>query len=122
VEIYQSLFLKSSQRSQWLERCGIRFIWDCESSEKRKADKTPTTSDRVKRSRHGGGPCPVKPFKEQHPDSRRKIVKHLSTELRDVSSENVHAVTLAVSGYLRRELTKYCTDDSLLQHASVMMT
>jgi hypothetical protein len=76
--------LKSSQRSQWLERCGIRFmgqgknkimlieanttltlsafpnkatefdsIWDCESGEKRKADKTPTTTDRVKRSRHG---------------------------------------------------------------------
>jgi hypothetical protein len=153
--------LKSSQRSQWLERCGIRFmgqgknkimlieanttltlsafpnkatefdsIWDCESGEKRKADKTPTTTDRVKRSRHGGGPCSVKPFKEQHPDSRRKIVMHLSkvairgirAELRDVSSENVHAVTLAVSSYLRRELTKYCTDDSVLHHASVMMT
>jgi hypothetical protein len=70
VKIYQSLFLKSSQRSQWLERCGIRFmgqgknkimlieanttltlsgfpnkatefdyIWDCESSEKRKPTK-----------------------------------------------------------------------------------
>ena len=72
----------------------------------------------------------MKPFKEQHPDSRRKIVMHLSkvairgirAELRDVSSENVHAVTLAVSSYLRRELTKYCTDDSVLHHASVMMT
>ena len=42
--------------------------------------------------------------------------------MRDVSSENVHAVTLAASGYLRRELTKYCTDDSVLHHASVMMT
>jgi hypothetical protein len=153
--------LKSSQRSHWLEGCGISFmgqgknkimliesnitltlstfpnkdtefasIWDCESGEKRKADKTPTTTDRVKRSRHGGGPCSVKPFTEQHPESRRKIVKQLSkvairgirAELSDISSDNVNAVTLAVSGYLRRELTKYCTDDSVLQHASLMMT
>jgi predicted membrane GTPase involved in stress response len=72
----------------------------------------------------------VKPFTEQHPESRRTIVKHLSkvairgicAELSDISSENVHTVTLAVSGYLRRELIKYCTDDSVLQHASLMMT
>ena len=97
---------------------------------KRKIDKTPTSSDRVKRSRHGGGPSSVKLFTEQHPESRRKIVTHLSkvairgisAELSDVPSENVHAVTLAVSGYLRWELTKYCTDDSVLQYASMMMT
>jgi hypothetical protein len=69
----------------------------------------------------------VKPFTEQHPESRRTIVKHLSkvairgicAKLSDISSENVHAVTLAVSGYLLRESIKYCTDDSVLQHASL---
>ena len=124
--------LKSSQRSQWLEGCGISFmgqgknkimliesnttltlctfpnkdtefdsIWDCESGEKRKTDETPTSSDHFKRSRHGGGPCSVTLFTEQHPESRRKIVKHLCkvairgirAELSDVSSENVHAYT-----------------------------
>ena len=72
----------------------------------------------------------MKPFVEQHSKSQARIVSKLSkvaqhgirAELGDKSIKNVQAVTLAVSGYLRRELTKYCTDESVLEHASAMMT
>jgi hypothetical protein len=39
----------------------------------------------------------------------------MRAELGDKFIKNVQAVTLAVSGHLRRELTKYCTDESVLE-------
>jgi hypothetical protein len=111
----------------------LSLTWDHESgSKKRKQCSSLLTPEPCadKRSRHGGGICSVKPFVEQHSKSQARIVTKMSkiaqqrirAELGDKSTMNVQSVTLAVSGYLRRELTKYCTDESVLEHASAMMT
>jgi hypothetical protein len=109
------------------------LIWDhASSSKKRKQCSSLQTPEQCahKRSRRGGGICSVKPFVEHHSKSQTRIVLKLSkiaqqrirAELGDKSTKNVQAVTLAVSGHLRRELTKYCTDESVLESASKMMT
>jgi hypothetical protein len=115
----------------------LKDDWDCEFGTKKRKQRSilltpePSAGTAQKRNRHGGEICSVKPFVEQHSKLQARIVSKLSkvaqyrirAELGDKSTiMNVQAVTLAVSGYLRRELTKYCTDESVLEHASAMMT
>jgi hypothetical protein len=107
-------------------------IWDNESgSKKRKQCSSLLTPEPCaqKKSRYKNGMCSVKPFIEQHSKSQTRIVSKLSkiaqqgirAELGDKSTENVQAVTLAVSVNISKVLSEYCINEGILDNARRML-